>query len=97
MLFFRMFTGVSAYIVAIAALVYALDTKELMFFFISVICFIVAYAIWPSKKRGQREGEHAFFDILEFIVMLPTEIVLWFFRLIARLLFSKNDGLDIDI
>lgn len=60
-------------------------------------CFIVAYFIWPSKKRGQRERENFFLDILEFVIELPIELLMWVFRFFGRMFRSKDGGFDVDI
>ncbi len=62
----------------------------------SAVCFVLAYLIWPSKKRGQRQESNWFLDILEFVIELPIEIIVNSFRLLARLVKSK-DGFDIDL
>ena len=62
-----------------------------------IICFLLAYFIWPSKARGQRVQDNAFLDILEFIIELPVELFLWLIRLFGRLFSKKDGGLDLDI
>jgi len=59
-------------------------------------CFIVAYFSWPSKKRGQLNGDDLVFDILELIIELPVELFRWLFRLLGRMLRSNDGGIDID-
>jgi hypothetical protein len=62
-----------------------------------IICFILAYFIWPSKTRGQRVQDNAFLDTVEFIIEVPVELFLWLIRLFCRP-FNKSDGdFDIDI
>lgn len=63
----------------------------------SAVCFVVAYFIWPSKKRGHREQDNAFLDILELVIELPIEIFIWFLRLLGRIFRNKDGGFDVDI
>ena len=58
-------------------------------------CFLLASYIWPSKKKGQRDDENGFLDILEIFIELPIELISWLFRLL-RSLFHKAD-VDLDI
>ena len=68
-----------------------------MFLLGSFGAFLLAYLTWPSKKRGQREDDYVFFDVLELFIELPIEILLWLFRLLGRFIKSGGDaGLDID-
>ena len=62
---------------------------------VGFLCFALAYLIWPSKKKSQRRDDNAFADIVEFIIELPGEIFLWFFRVVGRL-FKHGDGVDLD-
>jgi hypothetical protein len=62
-----------------------------------VICYVIAYFIWPSKKRGQREKESPFLDIVEFVIELPVEFVMWVLRLFSRIFRNKNGDFDVDI
>jgi hypothetical protein len=70
--------------------------------FIAVLCFICAYIVWPSKKKGQRDDGNSFLDILEFIIEAPVDILMWLLKMIGRLLGRGNDssggdGIDFDI
>jgi len=62
-----------------------------------VMFFVFAYFTWPSKKRGQRQGDNSFLDIIEFIIELPIDIFVSIFRFIVRLFKSKDGGFDLDI
>lgn len=62
-----------------------------------ISCFVVAYYIWPSRKRGYREQENTFLDIVELVIELPVEIFLWIFRSSGRIFRGKNNDFDIDI
>jgi len=63
----------------------------------SITCFITAYFVWPSKQRGQRVQENSFLDIMELVIEFPVEMILWIFRLLGRMLRSKDGGFDADI
>jgi hypothetical protein len=62
----------------------------------SVICFIAAYYIWPSKNRGKRNNESGFLDILEMIIEFPFDAMLGILRFLGRLIGGKGEGIDID-
>ncbi len=66
-------------------------------FFAGITCFLIAYFIWPSKKRGHREQDNSFIDILELVIEFPVEVIMWVFRLFTRVFRSKDGSLDIDI
>jgi hypothetical protein len=59
--------------------------------------FVSAYLIWPSKKRGKRNDENLFLDLLEIIIELPVELLLWLFRLFGRFFRTDSGGIDFDI
>lgn len=63
----------------------------------SFACFLAAYLVWPSKRRGQRERENVFLDVLELIIELPIEMLFWLFRFIGRMFRSKDGGFDVDV
>lgn len=60
-------------------------------------CFVIAYFIWPSKKRGQRQQKNSFLDIVEIIIELPVEFFMWILRFVSRIFRSKDGSFDIDI
>ena len=60
-------------------------------------CYVIAYILWPSKKRGYREETNAFLNILEFIIEFPIEIFMWLCRLFGRIFRNKDGGVDIDL
>jgi phage shock protein PspC (stress-responsive transcriptional regulator) len=62
-----------------------------------IICYVIAYFMWPSKKRGQREKESPFLDILEFVIEFPVEIFMWILKLFSRIFRNKNGDFDVDI
>ena len=66
----------------------------------ALLFYLFAYLVWPSKKRGSRETENPMLDMLEYVVEFPIEVIIWFFRLLGRLLSglfgNKSDGIDID-
>ena len=63
---------------------------------VSVFCFGIAYILWPSKKRGQRQDDYSFLDVVEFVIEVPVEILKWLFRILGRIFGGKGDGIDID-
>lgn len=63
---------------------------------IAIICFIVAYILWPSKKHGQRNNDNLLLDILEIFIELPVEVMLWLLRVITGIFRGKDGGIDID-
>ncbi len=63
----------------------------------SVLCFVLAYLIWPSKRKGQRHDDNRLADILEILIEFPMELFSWLIRFLGRLLGSKGEGIDIDI
>jgi len=62
-----------------------------------IICFVLAYYTWPSKKRGHRHFDNNLLDILEIVIELPFELLGWFFKFIGRLFRGKDGGVDLDI
>ncbi len=68
---------------------------ELINLIIALVCFALAYFIWPSKKQGQRYEDNWFLDVMEILIEFPIEAVFWIFRMIGNL-FRKGDGIDID-
>lgn len=68
---------------------------ELTNLIIALVCFALAYFIWPSKKQGQRHEDNGFLDLIEILIELPAEIIFWVFRMLGHL-FRKGDGIDID-
>ena len=63
----------------------------------TVLCFILAYGIWPSKRKGQRRDDSRMADILEIFIELPIEMFLWVIRILGRLLGGKGNGVDIEL
>ncbi|MEE4376921.1 MAG: hypothetical protein V2J55_05330 [Candidatus Competibacteraceae bacterium] len=51
----------------------------------AVVCFTVAYFVWPSKRRGQRQTDHWLLDVIEIVVEFPIELILWLARGIGNL------------
>jgi hypothetical protein len=62
-----------------------------------IICLGLAYLLWPSKKRGQRESDNILLDIIEFFIELPIDILGWVFRSLGKLFRNKDGGVDLDI
>jgi cytochrome b subunit of formate dehydrogenase len=63
---------------------------------IALVCFVFAYVIWPSKKKGQREEDNWFLDIMEIMIELPLDLFLWTFRAAGHLV-RKGDGPGSDL
>jgi membrane protein implicated in regulation of membrane protease activity len=61
----------------------------------AVMAFLLAYFIWPSRRRGKREEEHAWLDFIEIVIELPVEIGLWMFRLFTRLFKDGDASIDL--
>lgn len=61
----------------------------------AVGAFLFAYAFWPSRRRGQREEAHNWLDLIEIVIELPIQMVLWAFRLCARLFKDGDAGVDL--
>ncbi|MCF6442478.1 hypothetical protein L1077_23905 [Pseudoalteromonas luteoviolacea] len=55
-----------------------------IYLFYGVVSYSISYVVWPSKRKGKRNGDSQFLDVLEFIIELPAEFVFWIFRLIGR-------------
>ena len=60
----------------------------------SISGFIVTYYLWPSKNKSKEEFD--WYDVLDFIIDLPIEILTFPFKLIYRL-FRGADISNIDI
>ena len=63
---------------------------------IALVCFVLAYLIWPSKRQGQRQEDYWPLDTMEILIEPPAEIIFWAFRMLGHL-FRKGDGIDIDL
>ncbi|WP_281649151.1 hypothetical protein [Parendozoicomonas sp. Alg238-R29] len=60
------------------------------------VCFLIAYFLWPSRGRGKRNNRNFIIDIIEAFIELPIDVVLFLFRVIARML--RSDGpYDFDV
>jgi len=96
----REIVAVIAFILGVVFIVdlvsYGFNSRGLFF---SVLCFVVAYIVWPSKKKGQRNDGNGFLDILELVIEAPVEIFMWLLRIVGRLLGrgGGDGGIDIDI
>ncbi len=66
-----------------------------MLLFLAFMAFLFAYFIWPSRRRGKREEEHAWLDFIEIIIELPVEAGLWIFRLFKRIFKEVDAGIDL--
>lgn len=68
------------------------DPFELLLLVAALICLLLAYFIWPSKKNSQRE-DNIYWDVIEIVIELPLEIFIWLFRILIRV-FHKADFPD---
>ncbi len=73
------------------------DVFEWSTLLITVFCFILAYIIWPSKRKAQRADDSWLADIFEYLIELPFDLLSLIFRLLGRILGGKSDGIDVDI
>lgn len=55
-----------------------------------VVCWVLAYWLWPRN----REWDSPWLDVLELVIELPVNAVLWLLRLLGRL-FRDVDGVDL--
>ena len=55
------------------------------------------FILFGQVKRGQREGESLFLDILECVIELPIEFFMWILRLLSRIFRHTNGDFDVDI
>ena len=46
----------------------------------AILCYFAAYYTWPSRKRHVRQDDNFFLNLLEFIIELPVDLVLFFIR-----------------
>lgn len=78
--------------------IYSLITSpfEWPILFATILCFTLAYIVWPSKRKGQRDDGGAIADIFEILIELPFDLFSWLFKFIGRLFGGKGDGVDID-
>jgi len=96
MIIFRATTATIIFILGIIFLVKLFTAPfALINVIIALVCFAIAYFIWPSKKQGQRHEDSWFLDVMEMLIELPVEIIFWIFRMLGHL-FRRGDGIDID-
>lgn len=63
---------------------------------LSIGFFIIAYLVWPSKRRGQRDRDNwALEMVFEVLIEFPIEFIKFLIRIVIRIL-GKFDG-DIDL
>lgn len=73
------------------------DAFKWSILFASVFCFSLAYLIWPSKRKGQRDDGGWLADIVEILIEFPVDFFLWMLRFVGRLFGGKGDGIDFDV
>lgn len=92
---FREIISVIAFLVAIYFVVDFFNSGfNWLDLIIGILCFFSAYLIWPSKRLGQRDDDHWLLNCLEVLIELPTEIVLWVFRPLAKLISGIGEAFD---
>ncbi|KZX83777.1 hypothetical protein A3715_28390 [Oleiphilus sp. HI0009] len=62
----------------------------------TLVSFIAAYVIWPSKRKGQRQDGGRVVDMIEVLIEFPIELFVWIMRFLGRLAGGKGDGVDLD-
>lgn len=97
MILFREIISVAIFLAGLSGLYsFIMDGFEWSTLFAMVVCFVLAYIIWPSKRKGQRDEGGYIADIFEWMIELPIEFFLWILRLFGRLFGGKGNGADID-
>lgn len=94
----REFVAVLVFIVGCATS-YTLFTEGFVWEMLALAfgCFLLAYFIWPSKRKGQRRDESWWIDYIELVVEFPIRALLFFLRSLSRTLGGGSGGVDIDI
>ncbi|MFT6903837.1 MAG: hypothetical protein ACJAS1_000482 [Oleiphilaceae bacterium] len=72
------------------------DAFECSILFAAVLFFTLAYIIWPSKLKGQRDDESRMSDIFETLIEFSIDLCLRILKLFRRLFGGKGDGIDFD-
>lgn len=87
----RILLAVLAFLAGIAALVHGIAVGPLWAGLLGMLlCFLLAYWLWPRR----REIDSVWLDVLELLVELPVNVVLWLLRQLGRL-FRDIDGPDL--
>ena len=87
--------AVLLFLAAVASVVHGLSGGPLWpCLGLAALCFGLAYWLWPSRRRGQRQEEHSWLDLLEILIELPVNLLFWLLRQLAR---PFRDGVDLDI
>lgn len=85
------------FIFGITLIYLVFDTNQWEYVLGAILSFAIAFLIWPSKNRGQREQENQFLDVLELIIEFPVELIFWLFRILGRIFKGKDGSIDIDL
>jgi hypothetical protein len=98
----RELISIIVFIASISLIASSLNSEfEWLLFVLGLFCIVTAYFVWPSKRRGKREGDSIVLDIIEIIIELPVEFFMGSIRFLGRVIrgiFSaKGDGFDIDL
>ncbi len=93
----REFTATLIFIVGVTLVVSLIGVFDWGDLIAAIGCFVAAYFIWPSKRHGYREQDNRFLDMLEIIIELPIDILVWIVRFVIRIFRSNDGGIDIDL
>lgn len=52
---------------------------------LALVCFIAAYFIWPSRRRGHREDDYWWLDLAELLIEAPVLLVRFIVRVITHI------------
>ena len=93
----REFIATLIFIVGVTLVVSLIGAFDWGDFIAAIGCFVAAYFTWPSKRHGYREQDNRFLDMLEIIIELPIDILVWIVRFVVRKFRSNDGGIDIDL
>lgn len=87
----RILLAVLAFLAGVAALVHGIAVGPLWAGLLGMaLCFLLAYWLWPRR----RQLDYGWLDVLEVLVELPVNVVLWLLRLLGRV-FRDVEGPDL--
>lgn len=95
MLFFRQLLAVCFFVGALYFCYhFLLFQQHWSYLLAAVFSFLLAYWIWPNKKRRQSEQDHWLIDWLEIIIEFPIDLTVNLARLILRIFRNTDVGMD---
>lgn len=87
MLIFREIGAVAAFVLAVCFLSTAIfDGIDVLSVLVGILGLLVAYFVWPSKRRGHQRNSHWLLDALEVLIELPGELFFWFLRAVLSII-----------